>query len=461
MERQKPLKGKGHMRGNDKRMTRNRHLGGRSILIYIGLALLCQTFGQAQPVLEDLPAVSNNIPGGESIGPVEEFATKFITFDEEIPEEMIRFTQSMLGPNGTLEYDSERRIAVLRDDPEKMSEALSFLENLRDTYQVSLKKEWTEKEAVSNHWAQDAKYLGKLQPGESVQIEALLLVGKEKTHKRPSAVQSTVTPSRRVVLEDLLLELDQEKREILESEGASSPKLTEIKEQMSAILTFIESETDHTMKEVERLAEKLEGFRDQLSDRLQHIDPGSTESSLIRQDIIQYNQLLERTESETSDQLASEIMRALKTSGQDHVESSSVILKTVGNMNLDLPEEAKVLGVQPDDLGLFAFSEIETLGHTALRATVFGNDSNGIAFTTVSEYSLEFRMGHSTLGVTVALIPERKMRDQTKGIQGLVTRLNKILLDTETEVELDRPIVVGSYTHPDGTNLVLIVRIRK
>ncbi|MCA9450843.1 MAG: hypothetical protein KC931_27215, partial [Candidatus Omnitrophica bacterium] len=202
--------------------------------------------------------------------------------------------------------------------------------------------------------------------------------------------------------------------------------------------------------------------RDETSDRIQRVDPESGEIALLRQEIIRCNQLLEEAKRNPTENTAVEIGKVLREKSIG-VPAGSAPPPPKGPRltDADLPFEAQEIGMTVEDLGLLASGGISTLGQTALRATVFGNDSNGIAFTTVSDYSLEFRLGHSTLGVTVALIPERKVHDQSKGIQGVVTRLNKILLDTEIEVELDRPIIVGSYEHPNGTDLVLAIRIEK
>ncbi|MCA9427394.1 MAG: hypothetical protein KC994_20100, partial [Candidatus Omnitrophica bacterium] len=278
----------------------------------------------------------------------------------------------------------------------------------------------------------------------------------------PPIPEATVEPSRKEALEDVLLELDERKRAIIKEKGSNAPEVEQIKEEMSSLLTILDREGQERESEWGKLVGQLEILRDKANERIGKEDPESKEIAMLRQEIIHYNQLLEEAsqspvEESTRDRIARIVRGKMgvvdRTNGQQEGKRPRA--------RVDLPFEARMMGVSPEDLGLFAADEIETLGQTTLRATVFGNDSNGIAFTTISEYSLEFRLGHSTLGVTVALIPERKVRDQSKGIQGLVTRLNKILLDTETEVEIDRPIVIGGYTDPDGANLVLAVRIKQ
>ncbi|MCA9411007.1 MAG: hypothetical protein KC944_07335 [Candidatus Omnitrophica bacterium] len=414
----------------------------------------------------------NEAPAQESISAATEienrivapdgFVTELIHVDEPVPESMVLLAEAMLGEGGRIEYDPEKRIVGLQGPAEKLDATIAFLEKLNETYKETTRRQLREEEVAASPWAQTAKYFGKLQPGESVQIEVLLLSCQTNKSEPPPMPEATVEPSRKEALEDVLLKLDERKRAIIKEKGSNAPEVEQIKEEMSSLLTILDREGEERESEWGKLVGQLEILRDKANERIGKEDPESKEIAMLRQEIIHYNQLLEEAsqspvEESTRDRIARIVRGKMgvvdRTNGQQEGKRPRA--------RVDLPFEARMMGVSPEDLGLFAADEIETLGQTTLRATVFGNDSNGIAFTTISEYSLEFRLGHSTLGVTVALIPERKVRDQSKGIQGLVTRLNKILLDTETEVEIDRPIVIGGYTDPDGANLVLAVRIKQ
>ena len=387
---------------------------------------------------------------------------ELIRIEEDIPEPMVLLTESMVGPDGVVEFDPERRIAGVRGEASDVARVVAFLQVLNTTYRESARLELMETEEASNPWVQTAKYFGKLQPGESVQIEALLLMSEEQESRKPIiASKPQKKPSRKQILEDMVLELDEEKREILETQGSGSPRLAEIKSEMGMLLDLIDKEAESSDQEIEQMVARLVEARDEANDRIRRVDPDSAELSVLRQEIIQYNQALEEAKTAPAEETLFKLAHLLGPSTTNEMPRMDLPERTVPALVTSLPLEAQMMGLTAEDLGMFAAGDIETLGHTSLRATVFGSDSNGIAFTTVSDFSLEFRLGHSTLGVTVALIPERKVRDQSKGIQGVVTRLNKILLDTETEVELNRPVVVGGYTHSDGSQLLLAVKVNK
>lgn len=386
-----------------------------------------------------------------------EDCTDLFRIEESAPENMVRLAEDMIGPAGRFEYDPESRVVVLTGDCSKVDESKRFLQDLMSVYRESSRQQILEQQSVSREWTRNAKYLGKLQPGESVRIDAVLLLVPSDPKDFSRRTEPDPRTSRKAALEEVVLELDSRRKAILAEKGFDSPELTEVKSQLSAVLALL----DKTDPEVRLLIQKLIDLRDLKTERLQRVDPDSAEFSLLRAEIARMNVLAEKAEESPTDQVLSDIMTTLRRESTEWETPLPDQGSPSGTTPVTLPEEAERLGIKAEDLGIFARPGVATLGVASLRATVFGDDSNGIAFTTLSDYSMEFRLGHSTLGVTVASIPERKVHDQNRGIQGVVTRLNKILLDTETTMELDRPILVGSYTHADGSNLLTVVRLTK